>query len=228
MIQTFSTISPHAAQVFAMSHDSKLLAVCQDLEALVYNWELDSKHSFISNSQISAAIILSLLSDSTKIYYILLATKDGHVLVVSNTGMLVYKQFIHNDISKLKVNYSQDIIYLLAGNVIVTLKISFTGSLSICEKINLIGSIKDVLMLGSTYRSFLSPITINQHGQLLYNKYENIFVGVGKTISFYGRMDKREGSWTIGQLEDSLGYFYYSAYNKCGFFYGKNILEGRG
>jgi hypothetical protein len=211
MIQHFASIAPHAGQIFAMSHDSHLLVVCKELNALVYDFKDDYKYSFMSDTKISASVILSLMADAAIIYYILLATNDGHVQVLSNTGKLVFKLHVVDNISKLKVNYSQDIIYVFAGNLIVTLKISFSGSLSICEKINLIGAGKDVLMLGSDYRAFLSPITINQNGQSLYNTYENVFVGVGRTISFYGRMERYEGS-LVGQLEDSLGYHGYYTY----------------
>lgn len=206
MIQNFRNISK-GAHLCAISHDSHVLVVCKGTEAVVSKH--DSEFTFISNTKISNAVILSLSADQKLVYYVILGSKDGYLQVLSDTGQLVFKQFIMENISRLKVNYAQDFIYSLAGNVIVTLKVSFTGSLSICEKINLIGSaIKDVLMLGSDYKCYLSPITINQNGQVLYNKYENVFISVGKMISFYGRMEKRQGSWTMGQLEDSLGYFF--------------------
>lgn len=204
MLQNFKTISSTKGHVFAMSHDAVLLVVCQDNECAIYS--NNSESSFHSNSKISSAIIVSLHSGHSLLYYIILATVDGNMQVLSDLGNLVYKQFIHGNISYLKVNYVQDFIYALAGNVITTLKLSYTGSLSICEKINLIGSpVRDVLILGSAYREFLSPITINQNGQSLYSKYDNVIVGVGKMISYYGKLDRREGSWT-GHLEGSFGY----------------------
>ena len=206
MIQNFKIIdSIHASNVIALSHDSQILVVCQTDNAIIYNLNSDFKTVFTTSDKISAAIVLSCHGE-TPLHYIILATVQGQVFVLSSLGKLVYKQFVHVNITVLKVNYSQDFIYALNGNVIITLKISFTGSLLVCEKINLLGSLnKDVCMLGSEYRGFLSPITININGQSLYNKYDNVIVGVGKKISYYGRMDKRNGSWAMGQLEGSIG-----------------------
>lgn len=206
MIQHFKTITSSKGHIFALSHDADILVVCKNNQSIMYNLRNDSHSSFLCDVTISAGIILSLNGDHSMLYYVVLATVDGDLNVISDSGKLLFKQFVHADITVLKVNYLQDLIYALAGNVIITLKLSYTGSLSICEKLNLMGSpVKDILMLGSTYREFLSPITIIQNGQTLYSKYDNVIVGVGNMISFYGKMDKREGSWT-GQLEGSLGY----------------------
>ena len=208
MIEKFKTVGPlNGANIITISHDSNIMAVCQANDAIFYNLKNNTNAAVNIQSSASAALTLTLQSDAqVKIYYVLLATADGHLHVfLPESGGLVSKLFVHQHISHLKVNYSQDLIYALAENTLITIKISYNGFLAVSEKCHLLAQTKDIIMLGSTHGAFLSQINITQNGEIVHSKYDTIIVGVGHKISFYGKIDKREGSWTMGQLEDSLG-----------------------